>query len=163
MVEYHENDDERQLVLYPNRSMSWQTNKKILIALFCVNMTVALSWTAMGAWMVLPFAGLEVFFVGLGMYYVSWKLSFKQIITIQAESLVLQKGVYYPKQEWRWQVSDTTLIKKPSNYRMSAPSLFLNHLSDRVEIGDFLNRKDKKILRQHLLDMGMSLQVISAK
>lgn len=163
MVEYHENGDKRQLVLYPNRSMSWETNKKILLALFCVNMTIALAWSAMGAWMVLPFAGLEVFFVGLGMYYVSWKLSFKQIISIEADSLILQKGVYYPKQEWRWQRSDTTLLKKPSNYRLSAPSLFLRHLSERVEIGDFLNRNEKKALRQHLVKLGMPLQIIDSK
>ncbi len=163
MVEYHEVGDERRLVLYPNRSMSWQTNKKILIALFCVNMVIALSWAAMGAWMILPFAGLEVFFVGLGMYYVSWKLSFKQIITINANSLVLQKGVYFPKDEWRWQYDSTCLIKRPSNYRMSAPSLFLKHMSEKVEIGDFLNRKDKKILHQHLLDLGLPIQVISGQ
>jgi len=117
----------------------------------------------MGAWMVLPFAGLEVFFVGLGMYYVSWKLSFKQIITIEADSLVLQKGVYYPKQEWNWQFSDTVLIRKNSTYRMSPPELFLKNLNDRVEIGDFLNKKEKKELRQILINLNLPIQLIETK
>lgn len=163
MVEYLEDNNTQQLILAPNRSMSWQENKKILIAMFCVNMAIAITWSAMGAWMVLPFAGLEIFFVGLGMYYVSWKLSFKQIIHIESGILTLQKGVYFPKQEWRWQYSDITLIKKPSTYRMSAPTLFFKHLNERVEIGDFLNRKEKKILRQHLLNIGMPMQVIEVQ
>lgn len=137
--------------------MSWETNKKILLVLFIVNMTIALAWTFMGAWMVLPFAGLEVFFVGLGMYYVSWKLNFKHIITVEVESFVLQKGVYFPKQEWRWQKSQVSLIKVPSNYRMSAPTLLLKHINEEVEIGDFLNRKDKKDLREHLIDMRLPI------
>lgn len=163
MVEIHKNGTQHQLILSPNRSMSWQTNKKILIALFCVNLSIALAWTAMGAWMVLPFAGLEVFFVGLGMYYVSWKLSFKQIITIGTDSLTLQKGVYFPKEEWNWHLSNLTLLKKPSNYRMSAPTLFLKHLNETVEIGDFLNRGDKKILRQQLNDLGIPLKLIGTR
>ena len=46
---------------------------------------------------------------------------------------------------------------------MSAPALFLKHLNERVEIGDFLNRKDKKVLRQHLLNIGMPMQVIEVQ
>lgn len=155
MIEQLEYDGEQRLVLSPNRSMSWQNNKRILLALFCINMTIAAAWAYMGAWMVLPFAGLEVLFVGIGMYYVSWKLSFKQIIIIRADSLILQTGVYFPKEEWQWQLSSTRLLKHPSKYRMSAPNLYLEHLNENVEIGEFLNRKEKKELRRHLSDFGI--------
>jgi uncharacterized membrane protein len=150
-------DNRTQIVLTPNRSMSWETNKKILAAMFCVNMVIALAWSYMGAWMVLPFAGLEILLVGIGMYYVSWKLNFKQVITIENESFLLQKGVYFPKQEWAWQKSSTRLINIPSNYRMSAPTFCLEHLSNSVEIGDFLNRDEKKALRQYLADLNIPI------
>lgn len=155
MIEFHQNDHQQQLVLTPNRSMSWKNNKRVLLALLCVNMSIAIAWSLMGAWMVLPFAGLEVLCVGLGMYYVSWKLSFKQIITIQADSLVLQTGVYFPKQEWQWQLGTTHLLKKPSKYRMSAPDLYLKNMNEKVEIGHFLNVNEKKDLRQHLNRFGI--------
>jgi uncharacterized membrane protein len=155
MIELLQNNGEQLLVLSPNRSMSWQDNKRILLALLCLNMSVAAAWAYMGAWMVLPFAGLEVLFVGIGMYYVSWKLSFKQIILVNADSLVLQTGVYFPKQEWQWQLSSTKLLRKPSKYRMSAPNLYLEHLNERIEIGEFLNRNEKKELRKHLIGFGV--------
>jgi len=163
MVEMHTDGSKSTLVIRANRSMSWQTNKKILAAIFFVNTAIALGWTAMGAWMVLPFAGLEVFLVGLGMYYVSWKLSFKEIIIVEAKSLILQKGVHFPKQQWRWQRGETLLIKQPSRYRMSAPTLFLHHLNDKVEIGQAINRTEKKELREHLLKLGFGLRVTTAK
>jgi len=99
--------------------------------------------------------------VGLGMYYVSWKLSFKEVITIAAESLILQKGVYFPKQEWHWSRSATSLVKFPSHYRMSAPTLMLKHLNERIEIGSFLNRAEKVTLRKHLVELGLSTQLAS--
>ena len=159
MIELHSDNSQHQLILYPNRSMSWQTNKKILLVMFIVNMTIALGWAALGAWMILPFAGLEIFLVGLGMYYVSWKISFKEVITLKTDSLILQKGVYFPKQEWCWRKAQTTLVKQPSKYRMSAPSLFLTHSNQRVEIGAFLNRSEKKSLRNHLTTLGIPITV----
>lgn len=163
MVELNINDSQTRIVITANRSMSWETNKKILVFMFIINMVIALSWTAMGAWMVLPFAGLEILLVGVGMYYVSWKLSFKEILLFDAESLIVQKGVYYPKQEWHWGTGQTTLIKRPSKYRMSAPTLFLEHQNQRIEIGQALNRSEKKQLREHLLKLGLAMHVISAQ
>lgn len=155
MVEIHIVGKQSQLIMSPNRSMSWQTNKKILIALFVVNMSIAASWAWMGAWMVLPFAGLEVMLVGIGMYYVSWKLSFKEILLVEEQSLILQKGVYFPKQEWRWQRDQTRLLRQESRYRLSAPTLKLQYLNQQEEIGQFLNRQEKKQVRRFIEQLGI--------
>ncbi|MFQ3245073.1 MAG: putative membrane protein [Arenicella sp.] len=163
MVELETQNEIQRLVITANRSMSWQTNKRILVFMFCVNMLIALSWAAMGAWMVLPFAGLEIALVGFGMYYVSWKLSFKEIIIFEGDSLTLQKGIYFPKQQWDWQRRDTLLIKRPSKYRMSAPTLFLKHLNQSIEIGAALNRVEKKQLREHLIGLGLAMRVVEPK
>ena len=163
MIEFRELEQKNQIILTPNKSMTWETNKKILACMFVVSMIIGISFMSIGAWMILPFAGLEITLVGLAMYYVCWKLNFKQIITIEAESFLLQKGVYFPKQEWRWQLSQVQLIRQSSNYRMSAPTLFLKHLNEVVEVGDFLNRKEKKQLRECLEKHRISIEIKSAK
>jgi len=157
------NQSEHLIVLSPNKSMSWETNKKILLVMFIVSMIIGISFATIGAWMVLPFAGLEIMLVGLGMYYVCWKLNFKQTIQIQAESFTLQKGVYFPKQEWQWQTSQTNLLKQPSRYRMSAPTLYLKHVNQKVEIGEFLNLSEKKELREHLINLGIPVTTLTAE
>lgn len=160
MIDIDCNPTGRKLVLEPNKSMSWQANKRILLVMFLVNITIGVSFAFVGAWMILPFAGLEIMLVGIGMYYVCWKLNFKEVITIESDSLILQKGVYYPKRTWQWQRSHTKLIKQPSRYRMSAPKLLLRHLNESVEVGGFLNRNEKKRLRQELQALGLQLSII---
>lgn len=163
MIEVIDQNNQTQIILMPNRSMSWATNKKILLAIFLLNASIAIGWTFMGAWMVLPFAGIEVLLVGLGMYYVSWKLSFKEVITVHNESFVLQKGVYFPKQEWQWQLSQIKLIKVPNQYRMSAPSLKFQHLNQTIEVGEFLNRQEKKQLREHIIRLNIPMLTMHPK
>ena len=162
MIDIDLNETTSRLVLEPNRSMSWQTNKKILLVMFLVNLVIGISFAMVGAWMILPFAGLEIMLVGIGMYYVCWKLNFKEVIIIESESLVLQKGVYYPKKTWQWQRSNTKLIRQPSRYRMSAPKLFLRHLNESIEVGEFLNVKEKKKLREGLQKLGIQSKVIAS-
>lgn len=157
MVEISHDNNGHLLVLSPNKSMDWETNKKILLAMFVVAMVIGLSFAYIGAWLILPFAGLEITLVGIGMYYVCWKLNFKQTIRIQHESLRVQKGVYFPKQEWHWQKQHTSLLRRDSHYRMSAPDLYLKHLNEQIEIGEFLNRKEKLQLRQELVKLGLPM------
>lgn len=135
--------------------MSWETNKKILMAMFMVNLIIGLSFAYMGAWLVLPFAGLEVAAVALATYYVCWKLNSKETIAIESESLILKKGVYYPTHSWHWQTSSTRLLREASKYRLSAPTLYLQHINETVEIGSFLNRSEKKDLLEELKSSGM--------
>lgn len=163
MVEIHQNDSQHLIVMSPNKSMDWATNKKILMAMFFVSMLIGISFAYMGAWLILPFAGLEVALVGLGMYYASWKLNFKQTISIQGNSLILQKGVYFPTLEWSWELSNTKVLRRASQYRMSAPSLFLKNFGETVEIGEFLNRKDKLKLRKALQKSGLPILNLASK
>lgn len=157
MIEITNNNSNFLAVLTPNRSMTWEDNKKILAAMFAFSLLIGLSFVALGAWPILPFAGLEILLVGVGMYYVSWKLNFQETIRIEGDALHIQKGVHYPKYQWHWQASQTQLLKQVSRYRLSAPTLFLKHLNEQLEIGDFLTRNEKKQLCQALSDQGIHL------
>lgn len=158
MIDKQTSTDSVQLALSPNKSMSWQTNKKILLAMFMVNMSIAAGWAYMGAWPVLPFAGLEVALVGLGMYYACWKLNFKEVMTISSHSFRLQKGVYFPKQEWSWPRQQVKLIKIPNTYRMSPAKFLLTSKHESVEIGAFLSLAEKKQLSKELTSLNLPIQ-----
>ena len=160
MIESHSSEGKKLVVLTPNRSMNWETNKKILLAMLAVNLLIGVGFAFIGAWLILPFAGLEILLVGCGMYYVAWKLNFQETIALQAQNLRIQKGVYYPKQVWDWQASSVQLLLQPSNYRLSAPALFLQHLNEKVEIGNFLNREEKIQLREILLEWGVPMHTL---
>ena len=52
---------------------------------------------------------------------------------------------------------------RPNRYRMSAPRLLLEHYNESVELGEFLNRKDKKILKEALQEHGLACVVNGTK
>ena len=158
MIEIDLIDGVKQITLSPNKSMSWETNKKILMVMFFVNMTIAGGWVYMGAWPVLPFAGLEVALVGFGMYYASWKLNFKEVIRLNGDTFVLQKGVYFPKHEWTMNVNQIKVVKIASNYRMSPAQFIVQHREKRIEIGSFLNLKEKKTLTSELQSLRIQIE-----
>jgi uncharacterized membrane protein len=162
MLEVQKDQDQTLLILSPNRSMSWQTNKKILLAMFIVNMVIGFSFAYLGAWLILPFAGLEIGLFAIAVYYVCWKLNFMETISFTEDELSLHKGIYYPKQSWHWQRHNTVIIRQPSNYRMSPPTLYLQNLNQRVELGQFLNLTEKKNLLKELEKMGLPVIPINS-
>ncbi|MCB1796165.1 MAG: DUF2244 domain-containing protein, partial [Candidatus Competibacteraceae bacterium] len=57
-------------VLRPNRSLSWRQNLGVFGGLCLVTLMLVLPLVSMGFWLVLPFAGLELLAVGIGLYFV---------------------------------------------------------------------------------------------
>ena len=71
------------LILSPDRSLDWDGNKRVIWSLGSICIGIAMGFTIIaGAWVMLPFAGLEVLILSLALYYVSWKLSYRHILTL---------------------------------------------------------------------------------
>ena len=86
------------LVVSPNLSMSWRANLMLVAGIAFVCLGTGAVWAYFGLWLVLPFAGLEVLFVTLCLYLTVRKLSRKEVITIGAEEIKLEWGLYEPQQ-----------------------------------------------------------------
>ena len=71
MVERLPHPDGFRLVLTPNRSLSWHGNVRIWAALFVLSALIATGFTLMGAWVIIPFAGLELIALACGIYLTS--------------------------------------------------------------------------------------------
>ena len=56
------------LVIQPNRSLSWSTTKGVFVFFALCLGLVAGYFYSLGAWLVIPFAGLELLIIGLGLY-----------------------------------------------------------------------------------------------
>jgi len=71
MVEVSTFEHQVQLHLSPNRSATWQQTKHLIAAFALFISSIAIAWSLAGAWVILPFAGLEVGLLALIMYLVS--------------------------------------------------------------------------------------------
>ncbi|MDX1800905.1 MAG: DUF2244 domain-containing protein, partial [Marinobacter sp.] len=60
MIRHGQHSDGVRLLLSPNCSLSWRDNVRIWIALCALSAIIVTGMVWAGAWLVFPFAGLEL-------------------------------------------------------------------------------------------------------
>ncbi len=130
------------IVATPNCSASWRSNQLVLVALAVPSLTIATGFALLGAWPILPFAGLEILALGSALYYVNWKLQYRHVITLSDETVRVEKGHYVPKRSWQFVRQGTGLAITPELHPWEGPDLSLHDSRQSVVVGDFLNRED---------------------
>ena len=148
----HGDTGQLTIVLSPDRSLDWEGNKRVIWSLGGVCMGIAVGFTLIaGTWVMLPFAGLEVIALTSALYYVSWKLSYRQVLRFTGNVLQLEKGVYRPRSAWKWSTDDIRLLAEPPKHDWEAPVLTITGDPDGdVRIGEFLNSHDADVLMKSL-------------
>lgn len=149
------------LVLAPNRSASWHSNKCLLLIVGAVITAIAVGFAAIGAWMIVPFAGLEMLALGSALYWVNWQLHYRQVLWFDGQQLRIEKGHYGPRQQWCWSrrdtavhVSEQALPGRPLNIHLSCGAL-------SIPIGEFLSADDSQALLQTLQQLGLTTRGFS--
>lgn len=79
-------------ILRPNCSLSWRWVKRLLVGLAACMAVVSGYWVALGAWLVVPFTGLEFLVLGLGFYLCSVAGYTREVIEIDGEDLRVLRG-----------------------------------------------------------------------
>lgn len=155
MIRISEHKQTRVLVLYPNRSMSWGENQRAIAGLAVAILLVPTLWAIRGQWLALPLAGLEVLALAASLYYVGWKLSFRQVIRVAPDSLSVAEGHYYPKRSWQLDRQRAALAVEQNRHPWDTIKITLYDHHSRIAIGEFLNQQDREILLQSLQDAGL--------
>jgi len=148
------NPSSLMIVARPNCSASWRANQLFLLALAIPSLGIATGFTLLGAWPILPFAGLELLAVGSALYYVNWKLQYRHVITLNDDSVCVDKGFYAPRQRWTFPRQAIGLAIVPEQHPWEGPALSLQGTGESVSVGEFLNRDDSlklaALLRQEI-------------
>jgi uncharacterized membrane protein len=138
------------VTLQPNRSANWQQNKIVIMVITAFVMIIAIAWSIVGAWVILPFAGFEVGLLAFLMYRVSYSTYQKQIITINKKTLTFHAGVYYPKRYHVFSKDKVAVktVEPETEYEQIQITLDDGHQS--IIIGQFLNQADRITTLEHL-------------
>ncbi|MDX1456426.1 MAG: DUF2244 domain-containing protein [Marinobacter sp.] len=146
MVQQMSEGQELCLLLAPNHSLSWQGNVRIWTVLACLSLLIATGMSLVGAWMVLPFAGLELMALACALYYTAHACQRQEVLKISEHLLRLEKGHRHKQAEWSLPRPYTRLQMTPGAHPDSPPKLFLVHRDTSISLGDFLNRTDTEAL-----------------
>ena len=146
--------DARVIVIKPNKSSTWRANLYALIAISIPSLGAGIGFALLGAWPILPFAGLELIALGAALYYVNWNLEYRQVVTVSERNVKIEKGYFIPKRSWLWEREDTAVNVINAKNQWEGPSLWLHNRESRTSLGEFLSKEEAedllKRLRAHL-------------
>ena len=161
MITQHISRSGQCLILSPNRSADWQTNRRLLIVVTLLSAVIAGAFAAIGAWVILPFAGLEMLALGTALYWVNWHQYYRQVLWFEGSELRIEKGYYHPRDRWDWQLGNTSIhVNEPSDADRPL-AIYLAQGGQRIPIGEFLNANDCQTLLRSLKAQGLAIRSFS--
>lgn len=132
-----------RIVLSPNCSISWRELVMFYLFTCVVAIAIGLFFTLQGMWMVLPFSGLEMMALGIGLYLTSRKVYRKEVITLDAERTRVEKGVQRAVESWEFKTPWVRIIDQPRDTRNPGRRVAIGMHGAAVEVGSFLANPEK--------------------
>lgn len=158
MVEVHSDNDSTIITLLPNRSATW-VQTQLFVAVICsTTLIIGLFWTLMGAWMVLPFSGLEAALVAWLFYRVCHSTYQRQVITCDVRNVTVQFGTHFPKRTWTLERERTRLAVTGPTHELAPLKLVIADTQHNIELGAFLNKEDKELALRELRNTGLQVR-----
>lgn len=155
MVIANNNNDSLQIVLTPNRSATWQFNCTVLKLFGIVVFGIAIGWSLMGVWIVLPFAGIEFALLVYFVYRTSHDCYRKEVLHLEDNRIRFERGRRFPTAQIEFDRNACEFIKQNPNHVWSAAAIKLRCRGKYTRIGRFLNRDDVDQLWRMLSSSGV--------
>jgi len=151
MVTYRQFDSgECSFMLVPNCSLGWAWMKRVFLFFGLCLAAVATYFAYLGAWLVLPFAGLELLILGIGIYANARWGATREQVSLNGNRLRVMRGRGKPE-EVACLPRHWTRIKLRKDPRGWYPSQLLLQCHGRtVEIGKALVESERIQLAEDL-------------
>jgi uncharacterized membrane protein len=142
------------IIARPNQSASWNANMLLLAILAIPVLGIAVVFALMGAWLILPFAGLELLALGAALYKVNCKQQYRHVITVSDDAVCIDKGYHTPQEHWQLARDHSGLTVTAQQHPWDGPLLCVHDHHASVTLGEFLNREDSlkllELLKQEI-------------
>lgn len=160
MVNTYHDGCKTTIIAKPNRSASWEFNRTLIIIVTVVSLIIAFGFAFVGAWMILPFSGIEILALSASLYYVSWKLTYQHVIIATGNAIIVEKGYYRPKQGWTLNRAELTLcITETDSSHATAISIISP--TENIPIGGFLTALESGKLLAELQQLQLPIRNFS--
>lgn len=157
MVEHLESEEGVRLLLTPNQSLSWRGNVRVWALLFTLSLIIATGMALAGAWVVMPFAGIELVALAAGIYYTARSCQLREVLSISPGNLTLERGRRTKEAEWTMPRRYARIRADMPRHPFTPPKLFLCYRGQDIPLGGFLNVEDTQILLRILEGKGVSI------
>ena len=141
---------EKTIVLRPNGSLNRSQALSLLVFCGLLMGTVGGFSAAAGAWLVLPFSGLEWMLLAYCLHLSLRQSQEREVITITNDLVRVEKGRDKPVQTYQFQRAWVMLDWMQSPIRGRPSRLTLRLHGKEVEIGRFLVESERQVLAREL-------------
>ena len=131
----------------PNCSLSETGRLLFFCVMSLLSLAVAVSFAFAGAWLVFPFAGLEVFGLGWALYYVSCHTGDYECIVVSGDDVVVETRSYKVIQQVKLQRHWVQVVV---NARLGRCRVWLRACGKEVEVGRFFDDDGRLKLSQQI-------------
>ncbi|MEM7400700.1 MAG: DUF2244 domain-containing protein [Pseudomonadota bacterium] len=141
----------KKFIVRRNQSLSWQGNKVFILIVGVLCFAIAIGFATQGLWLILPFAGLEILALTIGLYICCLRNRQLEVITIDENKLLIEKGEKSPTETWEFDRTWVSLELQQSRYQGHPSKLIVRSKGEKTEIGKCLTDKEKQSLADSLL------------
>ena len=114
---------------------------------FVLSPNCSISWREL-----LPFSGLEMLALGIGLYVTSRKVYRREVITLDPQCTRIEKGVQRADQIWEFKTAWVRVVDECRGGRGARRRLAIGMSGESVEVGSFLANWEKDALAFQLKD-----------
>lgn len=133
----------------PNSALSAANKQKVIILLTVIPVIIGISFCFLGAWLILPFVGLEVGTLAYAFYYINRHEADYESISIDGENLVIERCV---GEDVSQQVINTYWLKVVQHTLPNGElHLYLQSHGKNIEVGRYLTTKQRELLSKQLM------------
>jgi uncharacterized membrane protein len=133
-----------KVVARPNASLTPKQTLRLLMAIALFMLIVSAGFAHMGAWLVMPFAGLELLALAAAFFYVNLHAADFESISIEDERVVVEKGNYREVQSAVFQRYWTQVNLRESVGGRTA--LYIGSHGKEVEFGRHLINDEQRLV-----------------
>jgi len=143
-----------KIIARPNNSLSPENSLKLMVVLAIIAFVVALSFVHVGAWLVLPFAGLELAAFAYAFYYVYLHSGDFESIAIEDDRVVVEKRNFRETsvtefQRYWTQVNVRNIVGGKGI--VSKNALFISSHGKEIEFGKHFINDEQRVALAHEL------------
>ncbi|WP_226661275.1 DUF2244 domain-containing protein [Microbulbifer aggregans] len=137
------------ILLAPNQSLSFSGNLWVFISLVAVSLGISIAFALIGAWMVIPFALLEVVLLAVLFGYVYLEGTRREVIRISDDRVMLDSSrgnLGKPLYHAEFSRDSLSVLVRMGEIPSEPASLTFTGPEGCLEVGDFLTDEEKAAL-----------------
>lgn len=139
-----------RFIIRPQRSATWRQNLLLLGAIAAVALPLAVAWSLVGFWPILPLAILHLLVVLVALWVSSHSLLAREVVTIEPERIIIEAGHRQVERRFELGRPWSEVQLRSGRGRMRRRQLIIRCRKRAVECGRFLNETERESLWREL-------------